>query len=103
MKPGMLLLTSTVAALIAGISGLTFLFKDGEIAQAPEWALLQSLELKYRHEGQTRGLIIEQHALETEYDALGLPMAGTEFGYVWLLANPRTKPKIGRASCRERV
>lgn len=93
-RRALLIAISALAVLGAAVWGVTLMFRDGELAQAGEWWVLQSLEFKYRGEANIRGVIVQHHPLETDYDALGFPLAESELGYAWLLANPSSKPKI---------
>jgi hypothetical protein len=66
----------------------------GELAQKSEWSVLQGMEAKHRHSAQSEPLLVVPHAFNSEYTAIGFPARGRDKGYVWLLANPMTKPCV---------
>lgn len=67
---------------------------DRELSTKSEYSVLQAFEFDYRQREQEQPYLIEKNALSSDYDLIGLPIAGSERGYVWLIANPSGAPAI---------
>jgi hypothetical protein len=67
---------------------------DSEIAQKHEWSVLQTLEMKYRNRQNETGILVMPDVDGTHLTAIGLPRKNRPVGYVFLLANPTTTPRV---------
>jgi hypothetical protein len=83
-----------VPVVLASITFDTMFPPNGELAQKTEWSVLQGVEAQHRDTAQSTPALVVRHALNSEFTAIGFPARGRDKGYVWLLANPTTKPCI---------
>jgi len=83
---------SVLATALCGIG--TSVAADSEIAQKHEWSVLQTLELKYRDQQNEKGVLVIPDVDGAHLTAIGLPRTDRPAGYVFLLANPTTTPRV---------
>ena len=94
----LLLVFASMGAMIVwamvAVPLMVWLDPDSELAQKPQWSLLQSLAVKYEDDANGNGIIVLPRALRTSHTAIGLPRADQPRGYVWVLADPRGEPML---------
>jgi hypothetical protein len=83
-----------VPVVLASITFDTMFPPEGELAQKSEWSVLQRIEAAHREAAQSAPALVVKHALNSEFTAIGFPARDRDKGYVWLLANPTTKPCV---------
>lgn len=83
-----------VPVVLASITFDTMFPPEGELAEKSEWSVLQGMESAHRQAAQSAPALVVKHALNSEFTAIGFPARGRDKGYVWLLANPTTKPCV---------
>lgn len=67
---------------------------EQEVQSKAEYSVLQSLEFDYRQHSHSKPYIVEKAALGSEFDVIGFPRSGSDKGYVWLIANPDSRPLV---------
>ncbi len=94
----LLLAFSSIGAMIVwglvAIPLTVWIYPDSELAQKPQWSLLQSLSVKYQDDANGNGVIVLPRALRSKHVAIGLPRADRPQGYVWVIADPYGTPKL---------
>ncbi len=94
----LLLVFGSIGAMIVwglvAIPLAVWLHPDSELAQKPQWSLLQSLAVKYQDDINRNGVIVLPRALRTSHTAIGVPRADRPQGYVWVIADPYGNPKL---------
>jgi|UniRef100_UPI00104ED0EF hypothetical protein len=68
--------------------------RSGELATKREYSVLQGVEAQERSRLHASTPLIRKNALNSEYDAIGLPSKGRDHGYVWIIANSDTLPEV---------
>jgi len=68
--------------------------RSGELATKREYSVLEGLESQERHQLHAGLALVRKRALNTEYDAVGLPLKESDQGYVWIIAKSNTLPDI---------
>ncbi len=86
--------------IILTIIGTLFVYRykllttvSAGLMQEHEMSVVQALEWQYRNKSNATMPLI-QHVDRSDSIAVGLPIKGQNQGYVWVLANPTTEPKL---------
>lgn len=83
-----------VPVLVAPVAFDALFPPDAETAQLKEWSVLRNVEESHRDSPQLKAALIVRRALDSGYTAIGFPARGRARGYVWVLANPSTDPRV---------
>lgn len=97
IKIGKIIVLVTASAIVIAFGGLvyfTLISPRGELAEAPEWALLQGIELTHRTDADTNSPTLLFNARGSGYVVLGLPSDNARFPKAWLILND-TAPLSG--------
>ena len=62
--------------------------QPSELDTKSAYSVLQSYEFKWRDKSHSSGIVVVRSALATKFDIVGLPIAGQDKGFVWLVLNP---------------
>jgi hypothetical protein len=68
--------------------------RSGELATKREYSVLEGVESQERSRVHAGAPLVRKHALDSEYDAIGLPLKGSNRGYVWIIAKSDTLPDV---------
>jgi hypothetical protein len=83
-----------VPTLVAPVAFDMLFPADAGTAQLSEWRVLRDAEASHRDAAHDAPALIVQGALESGYTAVGFPARGRDKGYVWVIANPSTDPRV---------
>jgi hypothetical protein len=83
-----------VPVVLASVTFDTLFPEDGELAEKSEWSVLQGLEDQHREKPHAAPALVVRNALNSEYTGIGFPARDSDRGYIWVLANPITKPCV---------
>jgi hypothetical protein len=83
-----------VPVVLASVTFDTLFPQDGELAEKSEWAVLQGLEDQHRETPHRAPALVVRNALDSKYTGVGFPARDRDRGYIWVLANPTTKPCV---------
>jgi hypothetical protein len=83
-----------VPVVVASVTFDTMFPPEGELADKSEWSVLQGVEAAHRNAVHASPALVVRHALNSDYTAIGFPARDRNTGYVWVLANPTTKPCV---------
>jgi len=67
---------------------------DDELANKPEYSILQSYEYKYRDMPNDKPYLVEMNALNTGLTVIAFPAQDKSHGYVVMLTNSSRSPDI---------
>lgn len=89
-----LLLVAVATAACLAQSNPSPVKPSGELATKREYSVLQGIEAQERSRLHAGVPLVRKHALDSEYDAIGLPSKGSDHGYVWIIAKSDTLPDV---------
>lgn len=89
-----LLLAAVTATACGDQRDLPPVKRSGELATKREYSVLQGVEAQERGRLHAGTPLVRKHALDSEYDAIGLPSRGSDYGYVWIIAKSDTLPGV---------
>lgn len=70
--------------------------QPSELDTKSAYSVLQSYEFKWRDKPHSSGIVVVRSALGTKFDIVGLPIAGKNKGFVWLVLNPMKPDEQGQ-------